>query len=290
MLEIDPRRSGDSLICFHTRKNCQPIDFLNAPNVILIHGFMANSVYLSSMAENFEGNGFTVFLFNYNSYKGIANAAHSLLEKLARFDSLTDGYISKERVTLVGHSMGGLVARSALALGDEYDVISSMITLGTPHSGTLTNFDLLKYFVRAGEHITEAMPGFGLECASAKELIGTDSDAVPLVEILNQNSDIQESTPILSISGGKNWMEFGKSFSANTIANALIQLEMAGQVNDGLVPEASSDLKNLLGPKFTEIEHFNNYSEFKTTNHTYLVENQAIALEAIIWLKKALNA
>lgn len=64
----------------------------------------------------------------YNTGRSIADNGASLAALLADLDA--------ERIALVGHSMGGLVARSACAQGGEWTArVTHTISLGTPHDG-----------------------------------------------------------------------------------------------------------------------------------------------------------
>jgi pimeloyl-ACP methyl ester carboxylesterase len=64
----------------------------------------------------------------YNSGRSIADNGASLAALLAELDA--------DRIALVGHSMGGLVARSACAQGGAWTQrVTHTISLGTPHDG-----------------------------------------------------------------------------------------------------------------------------------------------------------
>ena len=87
-------------------------NFESPQNIIFIHGFTAHGGYLQGMAHYFNHNDFNSFIFNYNSYLGIEHAAKSLLEMISTINDVGDGNIEKQKFLLVGHSMGGLVARA----------------------------------------------------------------------------------------------------------------------------------------------------------------------------------
>lgn len=73
-------------------------------------------------------------MVRYNSGRPIAENGRALAGLLAQ----TVESAQVERLILVGHSMGGLVARSAIAQapGSQWvHVLSDLITLGSPHSG-----------------------------------------------------------------------------------------------------------------------------------------------------------
>jgi pimeloyl-ACP methyl ester carboxylesterase len=72
--------------------------------------------------------GWTPVYVRYNTGRAIADNGRELAERLDEFDA--------DEVALIGHSMGGLVARSAChAGGDWTQLVSHVITLGSPHTG-----------------------------------------------------------------------------------------------------------------------------------------------------------
>ena len=82
--------------------------------------------------------GCTVLHLHYNSGRPIADNGAELATRLA--DLHARWPVNLERLTLVGHSMGGLVARSAAHHGHACeqpwaDRLTDIITLGTPHGG-----------------------------------------------------------------------------------------------------------------------------------------------------------
>src|SRR5688500_9411181 len=79
--------------------------------------------------------GFDAVLLDYDWRRDIATLGKQLAERLA-----SDG---RDDVALIGHSMGGLVARAALvhAAGKH---VSQLIMLGTPNSGSLAAVQALR--------------------------------------------------------------------------------------------------------------------------------------------------
>jgi pimeloyl-ACP methyl ester carboxylesterase len=81
-----------------------------------------------------EDLGLTPVLVRYNSGRHVSENGESLATLL---DELVAGWpVEVERITIVGHSMGGLVARSACHRGGEWSKhVRHVISLGTPHLG-----------------------------------------------------------------------------------------------------------------------------------------------------------
>jgi pimeloyl-ACP methyl ester carboxylesterase len=85
-----------------------------------------------------ESHGYTPVYVRYNSGLPIAENGRLLAERLEAL--LADWPCPIEELTILGHSMGGLVARSACLAGeDEHHLwrrsLSRLVFLGTPHHG-----------------------------------------------------------------------------------------------------------------------------------------------------------
>lgn len=284
-------RFGDNLVRASADREvyASPKDFdSEQKNVILIHGFTAHGRYLQPLASILEQNDFNTFLFNYNSYQGIARAAQSLFDLLTEINKLRDNVLKKKRVSFVCHSMGGLVARAFCEINEATDFISTIVTIGTPHNGTLDNMLFLKSYIKWGEFKSGYMPGYTKKCQSMKELTKKDSyelTGIPLIDTMNQATN-SNGVPIFSISGGKKYLEVGKNPVLNYAINRATQYFLGREDNDGLVPESSSDVtRNLVIDDQTKNDHLNDYSDYPDLNHSYLIENQRLGLKIASWLQ-----
>ena len=101
--------------------------------------------------------GFDAVLLDYDWRRDVATLGKLLAERIA-----ADG---KKNVALLGHSMGGLVARAALTHGSGKQV-SQLIMLGTPNAGSLAAVQALRgtYSVVRGGRSEERR--VGKECRS----------------------------------------------------------------------------------------------------------------------------
>lgn len=107
-----------------------------AETEIIWHGDDSNPGLMSALENHPE---LTPVQIRYNSGLHISeNGANlaALLDELA-----TKWPVPIESIAIVGHSMGGLVARSALVAGPEaghgwIDNVHDVVTIGTPHRGT----------------------------------------------------------------------------------------------------------------------------------------------------------
>ncbi len=86
-----------------------------------------------------EELGLTPITVRYNTGRRIADNGRDLSTLLGQV--ISGWPVPVTRVVLIGHSMGGLVCRSALAEpavpdGDWRDLVSDLVTLGSPHEGS----------------------------------------------------------------------------------------------------------------------------------------------------------
>jgi esterase/lipase len=276
------QRHGDELLCFDTGRRAAPNDFLNGQNnVILIHGFTANSQYLELLAQSLNDLNISVFLYNYNSYKGIDRAAESLAEKIESLDNYDQNKtISTNRVSIVAHSMGGLVAKAFYKLYNGSVYLNKVLTIGTPHDGAFSNGKYLGAFVKVCESMAGSgtPKGYKKSCRSMVQLLKKDKDKLlDSLELLNSND---YSVSFASISGGRNYIELDCGHVYNRFVNYTIQSIIGHESNDGLVKESSSDwTNNLITQDIQNVVHINDYVEFPDLNHSHLINNHTISLK-----------
>jgi pimeloyl-ACP methyl ester carboxylesterase len=312
--DLDPIRTGAHLyLPTEDGRWLRPAD-VTKPLVVLIHGFTANPRFLEDLATYLEGDGFRSALFSYDSFLGIDDAGRHLLKCL---QNLTEPLMSYG-VALLGHSMGGLVARYAAhnAPNNLRQVLRTVVLLGTPNRGTLDHKLLLSCFFYWGDLLSRVNPFTrSALCRSAKQLTLKDTDG--LIQTLNQDHKTRALPfSFLSLSGGNNFLELegiAGSFVARAY-NAVIQRLIREKPNDGLVPESSADLSRVVADFCDEevkgnsegeqrmaadhhpgslavplVEHRSDYLDYTTTNHTYLTRNYEIAGIVGSWLKAALR-
>jgi pimeloyl-ACP methyl ester carboxylesterase len=115
-------------------------------NVVLVHGYRLPLSALPGRCDEQFGNldrliqaatGCNVWQFEYvgspwGTYDSMAVYASRLDAALNRIYEIT----GRSRCTMIGYSMGGLIARQYLAMGGKPKV-DRLLTLATPHMGTL---------------------------------------------------------------------------------------------------------------------------------------------------------
>lgn len=106
----------------------------NQRTVVLVHGYLANRSTLFPLAAYLRLKGVSQILtFNYESTQGIERGAIALRDYLRE-------HVHGGRIDLVGHSLGGLVARVYVSALGGCRRVDRCVTLGTPHAGTYNSY------------------------------------------------------------------------------------------------------------------------------------------------------
>ena len=110
--------------------------------VILAHGYLGTDTFLHKpfridywrgIKEHLHHHGATVLITRVPPGGSVQVRAESLRQQICDFKRA--GWI-KDKVNLVGHSMGGLDARYLVSALDGRDYVASVTTLATPHRGS----------------------------------------------------------------------------------------------------------------------------------------------------------
>jgi len=115
--------------------------------VVFLHGLMENELYwlwgAQDDGDTYGGRlqrelDFTPIYLRYNTGLHISESGHEVAQLIAQ---LIEAWpLDVDQLALIGHSMGGLVARSACHQTSEQSeswtrLVSHIVTLGTPHRG-----------------------------------------------------------------------------------------------------------------------------------------------------------
>lgn len=108
--------------------------------ILLVHGMIDNRSIFTMLRRGLVRRGFgRVFSTNYSPLTTDVRAAAAHLAKEVEALVAETGY---ERIHVVGHSLGGLIARYYVTrLGGDARV-HTLVTLGTPHGGTFSAYAL----------------------------------------------------------------------------------------------------------------------------------------------------
>ncbi|MFE5523687.1 esterase/lipase family protein [Streptomyces virginiae] len=149
------------------------------PPVLLLHGFTDNRSVFVLLRRALGAGGRHVEAYNYSPFTlDLRVTARHLARRVEELCERT----GQERVDLVGHSLGGLVGRYYVQrLGGDRRV-RTLVTLGTPHSGTrvapfMDAHPLIRQIRPDSEVITElAAPAPG--CATRCVAFWSEFDAI----------------------------------------------------------------------------------------------------------------
>lgn len=126
--------------------SCRPSSARPRP-VVLVHGTWENRYdNWASMSPRLKASGYCVFALNYGdvadsalgllpALKGTGDIAQSAKE-LATFVDSVRSATGAEKVDIVGHSQGGLMARQYLKFEGGASKVRRLVTLGATHHGT----------------------------------------------------------------------------------------------------------------------------------------------------------
>ncbi len=109
------------------------VDAAETP-ILLIHGIVDNHSIFTVMERALRRRGFrTLSVYDYGLLTRDSPRAAELLGEEIEKLAANSGY---ERVHVIGHSLGGLIARYYVQRlgGDAF--VNTLVTLGTPHQGT----------------------------------------------------------------------------------------------------------------------------------------------------------
>ena len=102
--------------------------------ILLVHGMVDNRSVFALLRRELRRRGFTrVLAWNYSPLTSDVRVAAERLSARVEAICAQTGY---ERLHVIGHSMGGLIARYYVQClgGDER--VHTLVTLGSPHNGT----------------------------------------------------------------------------------------------------------------------------------------------------------
>lgn len=106
--------------------------------VLLIHGYAASRRVFNILETRLRRDGFSVFsirlggIFDTFNTRPIPELAEYVAKKI---ESLYERYPIKEKISIIGHSKGGLIGRCYIKDFGGDRRVKTLITLGTPHRG-----------------------------------------------------------------------------------------------------------------------------------------------------------
>jgi len=165
------------------------------PPVLLLHGFVDNRSAFTLLRRSLLRHGWTrVVALNHSPLTCDIRTAAELLGRHVEEICAESGH---RRVDIVGHSLGGLIARYYVQrLGGDARV-RTLVTLGTPHSGTraiplLTPHPLIRQ-MRPGSALLEELAGPARGCRTRFVAFWSDVDQlmIPLEAARLEHRDLR---------------------------------------------------------------------------------------------------
>lgn len=104
---------------------------LRGRDLYIVHGFLNNAGDTADLTATMSKGGLYGRVTNvaYPCSQSVRDSGRSLAELIRRTSDVSRG------IDLIGHSMGGLVARWAIEMCGLSDSVHNLVTLGTPHQG-----------------------------------------------------------------------------------------------------------------------------------------------------------
>lgn len=164
--------------------------------VVVVHGYMQNRVDFLGIARALTQHGLgPVYGFNYPWFASIGSNAR----RLGRFVDRVRSETGREKVALVCHSMGGLVALDYLLHHAGNAHVSICITIASPHGGVVYKGPMLgapNHELRVGSTLVKSLD---------KPL------PVPVLSIASTHDNVAHPSAISSIvtRGGDDWVVEG---------------------------------------------------------------------------------
>jgi pimeloyl-ACP methyl ester carboxylesterase len=148
------------------------------PPVLLLHGFVDNRSAFALLRRSLLRHGWTrVEALNYSPLTCDIRAAAELLGPHIEQACERSGH---HQVDIVGHSLGGLIARYYVQCLGGHSRVRTLVTLGTPHSGTRAVPALVPHplarQMRPGSAVLEKLAGPAPECRTRFVAFWSDLD------------------------------------------------------------------------------------------------------------------
>jgi triacylglycerol lipase len=165
--------------------------------ILLVHGIMDNRSVFTVFRRALRRRGFgRVHAVNYSLLTGdIRTAAHELRSHVEQLRERT----GSEKVHIVGHSLGGMIARYYVQRLGGSAAVHSLVTLGSPHGGTGTAYLLpttLARQLRPGSDVLAELAEPAPECTTRFLVVWSRMDQMVLPQgnarLLHPDLDVEQ--------------------------------------------------------------------------------------------------
>lgn len=193
-------------------------------HVLLLHGYTGHGVTMKFIENYFKEN--SDYIVHTVSYLSVFRSPDEILKSLS--NHLNKKFKKDDVVNIVGHSLGGILAR-CLACGDYVKFkIKRVVTIGSPHRGTSLATNLLE--------------------------IGMIRNLVPMATALAEGSSFIKSLPKITVEMGS---IAGKKKSDFPNGLTLLTSMIIGDrtIHDGLVDLNSTYVPGLKDYAVFDVDH-----------------------------------
>ena len=163
--------------------------------ILLVHGMIDNRSIFSLLRRGLRRRGFgRVVSINYSPLTSDVRVAAAWLAEEVESLVAETGY---ERIHVIGHSLGGLIARYYITRLGGQERVHTLVTLGTPHGGTFNAYALpsnLCRQLRPGSALMREMSAPIPHCATRFVVYWSDLD-----QLIFPQRNAQLNHPDLSV-------------------------------------------------------------------------------------------
>jgi triacylglycerol esterase/lipase EstA (alpha/beta hydrolase family) len=165
--------------------------------ILLLHGIMDNRSVFTVFRRSLRRRGFgVVHAMNYSLFTGdIRSAAYDLRNHVEQLRESTGA----EKIHIVGHSLGGMIARYYVQRMGGAEAVHTLATLGSPHGGTLAAHVLptpLARQLQPGSDVLEELAGPAPDCTTRFLVVWSRMDQMVLPQrngrLLHPDLDVAE--------------------------------------------------------------------------------------------------
>jgi pimeloyl-ACP methyl ester carboxylesterase len=236
-----------------------PVVKATPETIVFVHGIRSNHTTFQQLANKLDDlaikpPAFQFAYFDYDYGQSIAESGRKLAVELKNHLGATS---TTTQVTIVGHSMGGLVGRLALLQhGHEMTFVKRLVMLGTPNHGTL-HTGHLGLFLQFAREVTGKFWALTTQKTGVKEL--TEIDKLLKNHLNDETRPRTYHTEYVSIPAtcfheGVGWLELMTASASRRIGLAPLAMELfkahpcwsvgLERPHDGIVEESSVYLGN----------------------------------------------
>lgn len=156
--------------------------------VLLLHGYVCNCGFMLPLRRYLHAHGISAYSHNLEPvFAGIDSHADGLAQRIEEIRTATGA----EKLVILANSMGGLVARAYLRKHGAGH-LAKLITLGTPHHGTLMAR------LGAGANAREMVPG-----NAWLQRLNEDAPSLPVVSVFSYQDNIVLPQESAALAGAK---------------------------------------------------------------------------------------